>query len=248
MTLSVLAACGSDNKRGRIALVGATLINGTGEEPQPNSVIVVEGGRFRGVGGGSGTPIPFGSERVDLTGKYVMPELVNVMAGKSVEAHYTQKEMENDLANGATVLYGVPAESAIVPLNLLELIRSSNAAVAPMLAALSGGARLKIGQANVKTLIESGVMVAVASTERTRAGMVREMELLAGGGADPKDILVAATRNGAKALKAQDGSGTIQAGAPADLLVLPGNPLTDVSVISKVERVMRAGAWTDRSL
>jgi hypothetical protein len=33
----------------------------------------------------------------------------------------------------------------------------------------------------------------------------------------------------------------------ADLLVLPGDPLHDFSVINRVERVMRRGAWKEIS-
>ncbi len=51
---------------------GATLIDGTGSEPMPDSVIVVEDGRVTQVRQGAGV-----SDQVDLTGKYVIPGLLD---------------------------------------------------------------------------------------------------------------------------------------------------------------------------
>jgi imidazolonepropionase-like amidohydrolase len=58
------------------ALVGARLIDGTGQVIEAGTVIV-EGNRIVRAGPTASTPIPAGAARLDLTGKTVMPGLVN---------------------------------------------------------------------------------------------------------------------------------------------------------------------------
>lgn len=61
----------------------------------------------------------------------------------------------------------------------------------------------------------------------------------------PLDIIRAATTTAARLLKLEGTIGTLAAGAAADLLVLDGNPLEDISVLTAPERhlryVVRAG-------
>ncbi len=57
------------------AIVGATLIDGTGGKPLADSVILVENGRIRAVG--SGLAVPEGYEVVDAAGKYIVPGIVD---------------------------------------------------------------------------------------------------------------------------------------------------------------------------
>ena len=75
----------------------------------------------------------------------------------------------------------------------------------------------------------------------------REMELLAEAGMSPLEIVTAATRTGALALRKQDELGTIEAGKRADLLLLNANPLEDVRNFRKIDQLMVNGEWIDRS-
>src|SRR6185437_2715837 len=59
-----------------VALVGATIIDGTGAEPVPNGVVVVNG-RFLAVGSSRIVTVPAGAVRIDATGKYVIPGLMD---------------------------------------------------------------------------------------------------------------------------------------------------------------------------
>ncbi|HEY2906091.1 MAG TPA: hypothetical protein VGJ29_09335, partial [Vicinamibacterales bacterium] len=61
-----------------IAFVGATLVDGTGASPVADAVVVVQDGRISAVGSRSTTPIPAGAERVDLSGRYLIPGLTNI--------------------------------------------------------------------------------------------------------------------------------------------------------------------------
>ncbi|MEO8661012.1 MAG: amidohydrolase family protein [Bryobacteraceae bacterium] len=243
LPIAVLAGCGG-SKEPKIALVGGTLINGLGEEPMADSVLVVSGGLFRSVGSRNNTAVPAGATEVDVRGKFVIPALIDVTPEGWTEPHYTEAEINRELQS-ALVLYGIPCERSLVPNDILDKIRNLRMPVAPMLSKINDTVQLGFAQANVKTMLESGVLVTVASGERNHEATVREILLMAGGGAEAKDLMVAATRYGATALRDSKHSGTIEAGKPADLMVLAGNPLKDLAALQKIEKVMRDGAWKE---
>jgi len=60
-----------------VAFTGFTLIDGTSRAPVANAAMVVRDGRVVAAGPASSVPIPAGVERVDLSGKFVIPGLVN---------------------------------------------------------------------------------------------------------------------------------------------------------------------------
>jgi imidazolonepropionase-like amidohydrolase len=65
-------------------------------------------------------------------------------------------------------------------------------------------------------------------------------------GYKPMDALVAATKLGAQAMRMQDRIGTLQAGKYADLLVVDGNPLEDISILEdkrNITHVMKGGQF-----
>jgi imidazolonepropionase-like amidohydrolase len=74
----------------------------------------------------------------------------------------------------------------------------------------------------------------------------RELELLVRAGLSPMDVIVAATRTGALALRKTDELGTIEPGRMADLLLVSANPLEDVRNLRKIDRIMLHGEWVDR--
>lgn len=68
-----------------------------------------------------------------------------------------------------------------------------------------------------------------------------EMKLMVDNGATPMDAILAATRNAADLLGISESRGTLEVGKACDLIVLPGNPLEDITVTSKVEDVFQNG-------
>ena len=56
-------------------LRGATLIDGSGAAPQSNVTIVIENGRLRDIGRDVATPA--GATVIDVTGKFVVPGIIN---------------------------------------------------------------------------------------------------------------------------------------------------------------------------
>jgi imidazolonepropionase-like amidohydrolase len=74
-----VAGCGSatTDTGSMRAFVGARLIDGTGSTPLENAVIVVDGGEIVAVGPAGSVEIPAGVERVDVSGRTIIPGLIN---------------------------------------------------------------------------------------------------------------------------------------------------------------------------
>lgn len=62
---------------GVTAFIGATLVDGTGAAPIPNSVVLVSGERITAAGLAASVTVPAGATRVDLSGKTLLPGFVN---------------------------------------------------------------------------------------------------------------------------------------------------------------------------
>ena len=67
-----------------------------------------------------------------------------------------------------------------------------------------------------------------------------ELEAMQASGLTPRDVLVAATATAARAL-GLDSTGTVVAGATADLVVLDADPLADIRNVRQIALVVRRG-------
>lgn len=76
---------------------------------------------------------------------------------------------------------------------------------------------------------------------RAGAVTVTEMEMLTWGGLSEEAILAAATREAAAALGLSSDLGTLERSKLADLIVVDGNPLEDLSALRSVEVVVKGG-------
>ena len=72
---------------------------------------------------------------------------------------------------------------------------------------------------------------------------VRELELLVTAGLTPMEAIVAGTRENARFFRIGERLGTIEAGKLADLVLVDGDPLADISALRRVQRVMLGGRW-----
>jgi imidazolonepropionase-like amidohydrolase len=109
-----------------------------------------------------------------------------------------------------------------------------------------------VAMRNTKRMAVAGVPIGVGSDGGSASdfpGLMthRELELLVEAGLSPVEVVTAATRTGALALRKLDELGTIEAGKRADLLLLNANPLEDVRNFRKIDRVMLEGEWVDRT-
>jgi len=69
----------------------------------------------------------------------------------------------------------------------------------------------------------------------------QELDAMTAGGMTALQAITAATGTAARALGLEDRIGSIQVGKQADLLVVDGDPTTDISVLARVRLVMQAG-------
>jgi len=69
----ILSGCGNTDVRFKV-LIGATTITASGDSPIDDSIIVVAGRKIRSVGTRKDVPVPQNSDRVDLKGKWIVPE------------------------------------------------------------------------------------------------------------------------------------------------------------------------------
>jgi imidazolonepropionase-like amidohydrolase len=73
----------------------------------------------------------------------------------------------------------------------------------------------------------------------------RELELLVDSGFTPLEAIAAATSTAAAFLYRDKELGALRSGLQADLVVLRANPVSNISAVRDVERVMIAGRWVD---
>ncbi len=73
-------------------------------------------------------------------------------------------------------------------------------------------------------------------------GMAAEVAAMVQYGMDPHQALIAATANAAELLQLPD-EGIVGPGKRANLVVLDGDPLTDIAALAKVVAVMKDGEW-----
>jgi imidazolonepropionase-like amidohydrolase len=94
----------------------------------------------------------------------------------------------------------------------------------------------------IRVLHEAGVPI-VAGTDQSVPGysLDREIELYAKAGFTPMEAIQAATLVPARAMGMEKDSGTIEPGKRADVLVVDGNPLENISDIRKVNTVFAGG-------
>jgi len=111
---------------------------------------------------------------------------------------------------------------------------------------------LKIGTQNLLAAYKHGVMLVTGSD----AGNIlvvhgptvqHELELWVAAGIPAGDALQAATYNAARLLRDEEHIGSVQKGRDADLLIVDGNPLTDINALERISAVFFKGENVDRS-
>ena len=114
---SLLALSPSFANDGTIAFVGATIIDGTDAEPLADGVLVITDGRILTVGPRDAVTIPAGADVVDVSGKHIMPGLINAHGhvgatiGLNGNGGYTTGNLLRQL--GLYARYGITAVNSL---------------------------------------------------------------------------------------------------------------------------------------
>jgi imidazolonepropionase-like amidohydrolase len=100
----VTSACaGGDSDR--VVLVGATVIDGAGRTPIRNGVVVVNGSLIEAIGPADVVQIPSGAQEIDLTGRWIIPGLIDA------DARAESWALSRFLAYGVTAIRDVRTDT-----------------------------------------------------------------------------------------------------------------------------------------
>jgi imidazolonepropionase-like amidohydrolase len=98
----------------------------------------------------------------------------------------------------------------------------------------------------IGALHKAGVPIVPGSdTGLVGYGLHREIELYVQAGMTPMEAIQSATIVSARAMGLDKDSGTVEAGKRADLILVDGDPLTDIRMLRKVTRVVANGRMYD---
>lgn len=94
-------------------ILGARLIDGSGAEPIEDAIIVVEGTRIRAAGPRASIPVPKGGQRIDATGKTVMPGLVDLHVHYFGDRAEVERKFRTQLRFGVTTVRSIGADDQV---------------------------------------------------------------------------------------------------------------------------------------
>jgi imidazolonepropionase-like amidohydrolase len=92
------------------ALVGATLLDGTGAAPVPDAVVILRDGRIDCAGPRSACPVPDGIDTVDLRGRWITPGLIDA------HVHFSQSGWVDARPDAVDVRDRYPYEKVVAGL------------------------------------------------------------------------------------------------------------------------------------
>jgi hypothetical protein len=156
---------------------------------------------------------------------------------------------------------GVVIDPTMALTELFTHSREENAAREPGLAKVAGPLREPLGSfgrrpedveiagrqwtasMNVLRALHRAAVPIVAGTDQAVPGhsLHRELELYVEAGFTPMEAIQAATVVPARAMRLEKEVGTLAAGKRADLIIVEGDPLTDIRAIRRLASVMTAG-------
>jgi imidazolonepropionase-like amidohydrolase len=153
---------------------------------------------------------------IDLTDNPQVDSLIEFLSGKQTFVSPTLAVFERRSDRGDSVDVGGFT-------NMMKFVGMANA----------GGVRIVVGSHSYVPYADLGL------------AFHREMELLKEAGLTNMQVIQAATMQNAKFLRVEDRLGSIEAGKIADLVIIEGNPLEDITAMRRVKRVMLNGACVE---
>ena len=93
-------ASSNNNGKDNFAITNGFLIDGTGSNPIPNSIVIIQDGLIQSVGTSSTLEIPSGVEIIDIQGSYILPGLMNT----HVHSGYVENNLRVWANSGVTTV------------------------------------------------------------------------------------------------------------------------------------------------
>jgi imidazolonepropionase-like amidohydrolase len=162
-----------------------------------------------------------------------------ILAGVDSIEHGTYMDREiiklmrkHDVYYVPTIMAGnFVAEKAKIDGYFPDIVRPKAAAIGPLI------------QKTFARAHENGVLIAFGTDSGVSAhgDNAQEFALMVEAGMSEMDAILSATINAAKLLKVDDELGTITQGKLADLVAVKGNPLEDISLMEKIDFIMKDG-------
>jgi imidazolonepropionase-like amidohydrolase len=167
--------------------------------------------------------------------------------GARVSGHVTQAAyIEPLLAAGVDDIAHVPYDP--VAANILQKMVDQGTYFVPTFTVMRNfGAPVETCQANLREFVKLGGKVALGNDYGGGPGdfelgiPMYEVEMMAGAGMTPMQVIQAGTSSAAELLEIQDEVGTLAPGKAADLLVVSGDPLADLKALGNVQVVIHRG-------
>jgi imidazolonepropionase-like amidohydrolase len=158
----------------RLALVGGTLIDGTGGPPVRNSVVLIDGERITAVGTVATRSVPAGYQVISTEGMSVLPGLWDMHVHTMINGHGDYGHWDSTYTNSKTGVLG----SVIMPASAKQLlmagITSARDLGAPLEESIALKTAINSGRIPGPTLYVSGPFIQHApypNTERFRWGV-----------------------------------------------------------------------------
>jgi imidazolonepropionase-like amidohydrolase len=139
---AALFALASPAAAATVAFVGGTVIDGTGRPAIADAVVVATDGTITAVGPRASTPIPAGAQRIDVSGKTLIPGLINAHAHVAFDAKLPatpHDQLADQLAlyarYGVTTIYSL-GDDGVESVKLRDELRKAPADARPGMARL----------------------------------------------------------------------------------------------------------------
>ena len=233
------ASCGGSSPGGPKVLLGATLFDTANRTRVDGSVVIVDKEVFKAVGDQPTLPIPAGSEKTSLAGRFLIPTPVALPPDAKYPRFKTEEELRALVAGGKRLVRGMPIDTDDLDPALLAQLKQLKVYVFPSLRTLEAEPHnLQRAKANTKKMFDAGVKLGVDGDHNAH----REWKFLSEAGLSAEAILQATTAHAAESIALRDG-GRIAPGMQAGLYVLKCDPREDISCLVKIERAMDKGAW-----
>ena len=158
----------------RVALVGGTLIDGTGGRPIRNSVVLIDGQRITAVGTVESRQVPAGYEIISTEGMSVLPGLWDMHVHTMINGHGDYAHWDSVYANSRSGVLGDVVMPASARQLLMAGVTSARDLGAPLEESLALRNAINSGRIPGPTLYVSGPFIQHApypGTERFRWGV-----------------------------------------------------------------------------